>query len=333
VATLILEDQVVSDRSSAPGLAPELRSDPTSGCREALFSFVGRAGGMVTAPDGSLLVSDMTSGVIWRVDRSGAVLPLVPMFPQASDSSEQPLHLFNAAGLALAADGTLFIADSSRHRICALSSEGTLRVVAGGTNGYRDGPGADAMFRFPSDVAVAPDGTCFVADTVNDRIRAVAPDGNVTTVAGSIYDYGNGRGQRARFRRPSAIDLDEDGTLYVADTGNNTIRRITPDGEVSTIAGWPPGGDSDGYGAGVGLRWPTGIAVDIDGSLWVADHGNATVRHLGVDGESTTKLRLSGSRWPTVLSRGSRGAMTVAAEAWAVDRPPRSCVVVLGDPR
>jgi sugar lactone lactonase YvrE len=331
--SLILKDQVASEPVPALGPRSDRPADPTSGCRTAFFSFVGRGGGVVAAPDGSLLVSDMTSGVIWRVDRAGTGVPLVLTASQAPHGWEQPLPLFYPAGLALAPDGTLVIADSSRHRICVLSSDGPLRVIAGGANGYRDGPGADAMFRFPSDVAIAPDGICYVADTVNDRIRAVTPDGNVTTVAGSIYDYGDGHAQLARFRRPSAIDVDEHGTLYVADTGNNAIRRVTPDGDVTTVAGLPPGGDNDGSGAGVGLRWPTGIAVDGDGSLWVADHGNAAVRHLSTSGESVTELRLSGLRWPTVLSKGSRGAILLAAEAWTADRLPRTCIAVLGGPR
>jgi sugar lactone lactonase YvrE len=327
MTTLVVDGRTGLDHGPAPQPGAGLGGRPASACRDSLFGFAGRAGGLVALPDGNVLVSDMVSGWIWHVYRGGSGSPLVMTPLDEPDDRGQP-HLFAPAGLALAADGMLVIADSSRHRICTLSPDGELRVVAGGVNGYRDGTGRGAMFRFPLDVAVGPDGTYYVADTVNDRIRAVSPDGEVSTVAGSIYDYGDGRGEHARFRRPSALDVDRKGNLYVADTGNNAIRRISPDGEVTTLAGMPPGGDNDGKGRQVGLRGPSGVAVDDEGTVWVADHGNGVVRRIS-GGESSTELRLAGLRWPTALAAGY-GNLFVAGAALSDSLGPRACVTVLG---
>lgn len=300
---------------------------------EALFSFTGHPGGLAIDGDGAILVSDSLSSTIWRVTDNGAAAPLIIIPTELEHGWERQIRLFTPAGLAFAPDGSLFVADSTHHRVCAVSPDGSLRVVAGGANGYRDGPGTQAMFRFPLDVALAADGTCYVADTGNDRIRAISPEGIVTTVAGSIYDYGDGRGPHARFRRPAALDVDAEGTLCVADTGNNAIRRVAPEGVVTTLAGEPPGGDSDGSGRGVGLRWPTGIAAGADDSVWVADHGNGALRQITAAGESTTEHRLSGLRWPTVVAWRGDGRVVVAGAALYDAHMPEACLMILGDAR
>jgi sugar lactone lactonase YvrE len=322
------EELVETDEALAQPTGHDDAETDRSACSGSLFGFQGgHIGGLVVAGDGTLLVSETSSAMIWRL---GADVSPMPIVGPGAGGSDQPIRLLTPGGLAIGPDGTLFVADTTHHRICAISPEGSVRVVAGRANGYRDGPADEAMFRFPADVAVASDGTCYVADTVNDRIRAVTPDGEVSTLAGSIYDYGDGHGAAARFRRPAAVDIDDNGILYIADAGNNAIRAVAPDGVVTTVAGSPPGGDDDGLGAEVGLRWPTGIAVDADGSLWVADHGNGVVRHVDTAGRSRTELRLSGLR-PTVLARGQHGHVIMAAEAWAPRQAPRACVMTVGD--
>jgi sugar lactone lactonase YvrE len=300
---------------------------------EALFSFTGHPGGLAIDGDGAILVSDTLSSTIWRVTDNGAAAPLIIIPAELEHGWERQTRMFAPAGLAFAPDGSLFVADSSQHRVCAVSPDGSLRVVAGGTNGYRDGPRTEAMFRFPLDVALAADGTCYVADTGNDRIRAISPEGMVTTVAGSIYDYGDGHGTHARFRRPAALAVDAEATLYVADTGNNAIRRVDLGGVVTTLAGEPPGGERDGSGRNVGLRWPTGIATGADGSLWVADHGNGALRHITAGGESTTEHRLSGLRWPTAVALRNDGKVVMAGDALYDAHVPQACLMILGDAR
>lgn len=269
-----------------------------------LFRFRGHPGGMTIGPEGAVFVSGIASGSIWRVESDGTARPLVAR--NQSDWSIAP------AGIAMTTEGTLLVADQHHHRILALTPDDEITVIAGGASGYRDGTAGQAMFRHPSDVAVGPDGTCYVADGGNDRIRVVSPDGSVSTLAGSIFDFGDGHGPDGRFRRPVALDLDLHGDLYVADNGNNAIRRVDLLGEVTTLAGRPTGGDSDGYGPNVGLRGPSGIAVGPDGSVWVADRDNSAVRRITGDGTATTELRLAGREWPAAVAVGRDGRVIVA---------------------
>lgn len=277
------------------------------------FFFAGRPGGLAVGLDGTVFVSDTASGTIWRLAPGGDGADAAGPIDEVQRGIGR--QMLTPAGLALGPDGTLFVADTTGHRVWAVSPEGGLRPVAGSVYGYGDGPGAEARFRFPADVAVGPDGTCYVADTGNDRIRTISPEGRVETLAGSNYDHGDGRGPAARFRRPTALDVDAAGTCYVADTGNHAIRRISPEGEVATLAGAPPGGDADGVGAEVGLHWPSALALGPGGFLWVADYGNGALRRIGVTGESTTRLRLEGRRWPVAVALAPDGGVLVAIAA------------------
>jgi sugar lactone lactonase YvrE len=301
---------------------------------EAELSFRGQPGGVAVGDDGTVWVSDPLAGIIWQV-ADGRMIPVVGRPERGVDPPKvQSMRLLAPSGIAFSQDGTMYVADPSGHRVCAVAPDGLVRVLAGGANGYRDGLGADAQFRYPSDVAADTEGTLYVADTGNDRIRRITPDGNVTTLAGSIYDFGDGRGPHGRFRRPGALDVDADGICYVADTGNNAVRVIAPDGDVATLAGSPPDGDQDGTGADVGLRWPTGIVVGPRGDVWVADHGNGAVRHIDVrTGASETVLRLDGPRWPVSLAGRDDGSIAVAvAELPDVDAPRGTLLVIGGRP-
>ena len=324
MTVLVADEQAAVERESVV-----LGSASTApACADGGFAFQGRPAGLALARDGSLFVSDATSRTIWRIGGGGASAVVAGPASGIPDATER--RVLRPAGLALASDGTVLVADTTGHRIWAVSPTGSLRLVAGSVYGYRDGPSAEALFRFPSGVAIGPDGTCYVADTGSDRIRTITPDGLVATLAGSIYDYGDGRGSFARFRRPEAITVDVDGTCYVADTGNNAIRRITPDGEVTTLAGSPPGGDRDGVGAEMGLRWPTGLVLGGDGELWVADHGNGALRRIGRSGASTTPLRLSGRHWPVAVARAPDGAVIVAVAVLDDVHRPQACLISVG---
>ena len=317
--------------TAAPEQAPT--GDLTLGdCSGALFAWRGSPGGVAASSDGAVWISGSRSGTIWRLAPDGSVSTVIPPRSERGGGMGSPMPL-GPVGIAESPDGTLYVADRSGHRICAVAPDGEARVVAGGAQGFRDGPADEAMFRHPSDVAFGPDGGCYVADSGNNRIRRIGPDGVVTTVAGSIYDYADGKGATARFRWPGGLDVAADGTCYVADTGNNSVRRVDRDGTVRTVAGAPLGGDSDGVGRSVELRWPTGIAAAPHG-VYVADHGNGVVRHVDHDGVSETTFRLAGPRWPVALALRPDGAILVAGSALSgVECRPDACVVALEDPR
>lgn len=157
-----------------------------------------------------------------------------------------------------------------------------------GQAGHRDGPKADARFNWPTDVAVAPDWTVYVADFGNNRLRVVSPEGRVRTLAGAGAGFADGTGEAARFSGPNGIALGPDGNLYVADAGNARIRRVTPGGAVTTIAGDGVRGLLDGPGLSARFAYPTGLAFDPDGRLYVVDRWAHCVRSVAADGAVTT---------------------------------------------
>ena len=151
-----------------------------------------------------------------------------------------------------------------------------------GSSGSADGTGSAARFQAPSGIAVDATGNLFVADSVNFTIRKVTPAGVVTTFAGVAGSYGSadGAGSAARFSTPSGITVDAAGNLFVVDKGNNTIRKITPTGVVTTLAGRTGyNGNRDGAGSIAQFYYPEGIAVNTAGAVFVADNRNSLIRH------------------------------------------------------
>ena len=161
------------------------------------------------------------------------------------------------------------------------------RPMAGAVDALSD----DAQFNCPTGIAVGEDGTVFVADTQNSTIRKVTADGNVTTFAGVAGVIGSidGNGTNAQFNAPQGIAVDSSGFVYVADTGNSTIRKISPSGDVSTLAGVAGYANVfDGIGTNAQFNHPQALAVDNGGQLYIADTWNYTIRKITVDGNVTT---------------------------------------------
>ena len=167
---------------------------------------------------------------------------------------------------------------------------GHLQLLAGdGVQGLRDGAAAQARFADPWGVAVARDGTVYVSDAGdNNRIRSIRRDGTVATLAGGDEGFADGIGAAAMFDTPSGIALDEAGNLYVADTGNHAIRKVTPRGMVITLAGDGTPGFRDGIGAQARFDGPIGIAVGRGGRVYVADTYNDRIRVIAADGTVST---------------------------------------------
>jgi sugar lactone lactonase YvrE len=175
-------------------------------------------------------------------------------------------------------------------------------VLAGGSKGSKDGVGAAAQFNGPHGVAADIAGNIFVADRGNHVIRKIIRDGTVSTLAGSPGNFGraDGVGEAARFWYPMGMAVDASGNVYVADSSSRTIRKITPAGVVSTLAGSPgTEGYADGYGSVARFHYPTAVAVDKSGNVFVADSNNKAIRKITANGDVSTVAGSAGSAGTT----------------------------------
>jgi sugar lactone lactonase YvrE len=198
-----------------------------------------------------------------------------------ADGAGSAAALNTPSGLAMDRSGNLYVADTGNHAIRKIAADGTVTTLAGnGKPGFADGRGAAAQFNGPVGVAVDDAGIVYVADTYNDRIRRIAPDGTVSTVAG-IGQPGmvDGAAASAAFDTPAGIAVAKDGSLYVADTGNDAIRKIDKDGLVSTVA-VPPEDERRPL-----LRRPVGVALGKDGYLYVTASGGGRILQMATSGE------------------------------------------------
>jgi sugar lactone lactonase YvrE len=167
----------------------------------------------------------------------------------------------------------------------------------GNANGGSSGAGAppppptSATFDYPTGLGVDSAGNVYVADTLNSTIRKIATNGQVSTIAGQVmsFSFVNANGTSALFNRPFSVAVDSAGNIYVADKDNSVIRKITPIGDVSTLAGLPGStGSADGVGSAARFDLPYGVAVDSLGNVYVADTGNSLIRKVAPDGTTTT---------------------------------------------
>lgn len=178
-----------------------------------------------------------------------------------------------------------------------------------GNSGYgiADGTGSDARFQFPQGVAVDASGNVYVADTQNSTIRLIDTSGNVSTLAGLAGNTGstNGTGSAASFKYPQGITVDVAGNIYVADTGNDLIRMVTPAGIVTTLAGTTGvTGTANGTGTNAQFKLPASIAVDALTNLYVADTYNSTIRSLTFSGSNWVVKTIAGSAGTNALRDG-----------------------------
>lgn len=153
-------------------------------------------------------------------------------------------------------------------------------LAGAATAGFADGTGAAAQFSGPVGLAVDSAGTVYVADTYNNRIRTITPAGVVTTLAGLTSGYADGNGTSARFAAPGSVAVDAAGIIYVADSGNHIIRKITPAGVVTTFAGSGGAGVTNGTGIGAQFSSPFGVAANSAGVIYTVEMNNTRVRKI-----------------------------------------------------
>ena len=198
---------------------------------------------------------------------------------------------FNSpSGVAVDNSGNVYVADINDSAIRKITSNGVVTTLAGGlTSGFQDGRGSKAIFNYPAGVAVDHSGNVYVADALNNVVRKITSNGVVTTFAGNgSYGFQDGTGTNSAFYYPAGIAVDAAGNVYVADTFNCAIRKITSSGVVTTLAGNGYYGFQDGTGNNATFNDPNGLAVDSAGNVYVADALNNAVRKIDTSGHVTT---------------------------------------------
>ncbi len=228
------------------------------------------------------------------VDVDAVVTTLAGDGSQGSDNGATSTARFNfPAGVVIDASGNIIVADRANHRIRSINTDGMVRTIAGSETGFANGASATAKFNVPTGVAIDASGNIIVADSNNHRIRRIAPDGTVSTIAGTgTIGFGNGifadgASATARFNNPTGVAIDVSGNIIIADSFNHRIRSITPDGMVRTIAGSETG-FVDGASATAKFNVPTGVAIDASGNIVVADRNNHRIRRIAPDGTVST---------------------------------------------
>lgn len=258
--------------------------------------------GLAIAPDGTLFVADNMNHTIRKVTTNGMVSTIAGRtgISGSTDGVGTNALFFNPYGLALDPAGNLLVADSGNSTIRMIGPDGVVKTIAGvaGQNDATNGPAMLARFDTPLGIAVAPGGTIYVADTRNHTIRTITPGGVVATLAGSagIWGAADGTGPTARFNGPVGLALDAGGNVFVSDSNNHTIRKVTPAGEVTTFAGRAgTDGNTDGIGASSRFYKPGEIKFDRDYNLFVVDSFNHAIRKVTTDGVVSTIAGLAGS--------------------------------------
>jgi hypothetical protein len=244
-----------------------------------------------------LYVADADNGRIRRIDTVGGTITTVA--GNGGEEGDGDLATTTALetpdNIAVGQDGTLYIADRAADRVRRVSRDGLITTVAGtGAPGFSGdgGPGAKARVAGPNAVTVGADGTVYVGDTLNRRVRRIDATGVITTVVGDGPDYpGDGlKATDASLLRPRASRLGPDGAVYIADTDNHRVRRVGTDGVIATFAGTGLEGDGGdgGKATRAELSSPTGLDFGADGTLYIADSGNHRIRAVNRDGVITT---------------------------------------------
>ena len=259
-------------------------------------------GGLAIAANGDLYVADFNNTAIRKVTRDGVVTTFAGRIdvPGSADGAAANARFNYPNGIGIDSSGNVYVGDTNNHSVRKITSGGVVSTIAGtSSTGTANGAGASARFIQPFGIVVDRSGNSYVSDYYNHAIRKIAPDGTVSTFAGLIGTSGtaDGSGGTARFRYPRQLAIDSAGNIYVADSNNHTIRTITANGDVTTLAGQAgTSGNADGTGTAARFNFPSGIAVDGAGTVYVADGSNNTIRKITPAGAVTTLAGQAGDR-------------------------------------
>jgi trimeric autotransporter adhesin len=307
VATDSAGNLYVSDGNRIRKVSPAGVITTIAGKENERFVVYGGDGGQATAAQlngpkgiavdsgGSLYIADYMNNRIRKVSPDGVITTILRNDP--GDGSQNTSYQITCPeGVAVDSAGNVYIADSGNNRVCKLASDKVITTVAGNTTKGSNGDGGQAdssRLDKPYGLAMDSAGNLYIADTGNNRIRKVTAAGRITTVAGNgTAGLGGDAGQASMAQLNGARDVavDSAGNLYIADSGNHRIRKINPDGIITTIAGNGIKGYSGDGGRAVSaqLNWPSAIVSISSGSLYISDCGNRRIRKITPDGVIST---------------------------------------------
>jgi hypothetical protein len=266
------------------GVVSTLAGDGTAGFLDGTGTAAKFEGPFDVAVDaaGNVYVTDTFNDCIRKVTPAGVVTTIAGNGTYGfADGVGAGAMFYSPQGIDIDANGNLYVADKNNHRIRKITPNLTVSTVAGlgGAGGSTDGDATVAQFSSPLGVAVDVSGNLYIADG-NHRIRKITPAGITSTLAGSTMGITDADGTAARFNKPANVAVDANGNIYVADDDNERIRKVTPTGTVTTIAGGFAPGYTDGAGEDATFRSPTGVAIDATGAIYVADRQNHSIRKL-----------------------------------------------------
>ncbi len=293
--------------------------------------------GLAVDTEGNVYVANTRNHTICRITPAGGVTTLAGRAGCAGsvDGTGSEARFCYPQNLAVDEANILYVADSGNNTIRRVTPTGAVTTLAGLARhfGTADGTGGDARFNYPNSVAVDCAGNIYVADLYNATIRKVTRAGVVTTLAGKAGSFGSadGKGSAAQFNVPACVAVDSAGNVYVADSFNNAIRKVTSAGEVTTLVGklTYSSGSVDATGSAAQFFNPCGLAIDNATNVYVADGGNHTIRRVTAAGTVTTLAGLAGHS-------GSADGTGSAARFWnpisiALDRTGNLYVADLGN--
>lgn len=286
---------VFTTAAGAPGA-----SGSANGTDKARFF---RPNHIVCDSHGSFFITDRSNFVIRKMTADGTVSTFAGVAGNSgtADGIGDAARFTSVEGIAIDADDNLYVADVTAGTIRRITPAAEVTTFAGHFTSpatSTDGVGTAASFNEPRGIAVDAAGIIYISEGNGHVVRKISLDRMVSTLAGLAGASGtaDGNGSLARFTRPAGLAVDAAGTVYVADEGNHAIRKITPAGEVSTVAGVKgTAGATDAKGVLAKFSGPMGIAVDESGVLFVTDTGNNTVRSISASGQVTTLGGLAGA--------------------------------------
>ena len=254
--------------------------------------------GVAVDAQGNVYVSDTNNGRVYRVTPGGTITTFAGTGQSSFSGDGGPAtsaRLYGPAGLAVDGQGNVYIADSYNQRVRKVSPSGTITTFAGtgkqGTSG-NGGPATSAQLSYPSAVAADAQGNVYISGTSESRVRKVSRAGTITAFAGKgagVFSGDGGPATSAGLKQPTGVAADGQGNVYIADTANYRVRKVSPSGTITTFAGTGAGGFSGDGGPATSahLFSPHGVAVDGKGNVYVADTANYRVRKVGASATAT----------------------------------------------